>query len=854
MKALTLSYCQEAIQLMKSKLLLGLTAAAMLTLAGCNPTNTSSKTADQSSTADTDSLPDSTDSTDSSVTTPDTTPDTSSSTTLPDEDHYELKIMTASGASSTLSLSYNKDETAKGTVQLSVTNNGDDAFDEEIVTAIAGDEGVIASVTLDDAVDYLFNIEFGEGTGTATVTFSLKDHEEVEPVVATITTTENFFSTIITRADNTEKDGVMTFGGGAGQQHTAVAKKAGTVWALSGTMNFPASLGEAYSLGIGSFLDNGDHAIWAGIKNFDGTPSDDQYGIYIRSFYDGWGTAKLDGAPVPAFRQMDFAPSEEGTSSVTFTLIRDELNYYYEIGGYHGKFADPSNTPVAEATYPGFYSQETDLTITDYSVTYDEAEVDAMIEAGYTGDIAIEAGCFVNPSVTEFVVGTSRTFVWSTGPDYATEGLALRVNDEYKDHVTITGNVIELAKDAPEGTMVIELVAGESKVLDTISVPVVTKSSGGENDQLVAKGGVILNEDGSVTFPENMMGVNGVGDETAYDATPEYGVDLKQQVLGGDFSIEFDVSGYKANVEFPKLGVSLGGKWAQFYIAYKPDGTCRIETMTQSVESNANQWNNSESFASFDATATHHFKIESKDGLFNAYLDNSDTPLTWNMDGQARHLAVPTASMYATLPIRIMTNGVSATVSNIEVTTGSLDDMPDAYIAEDGTNRVTDNGDGSYQFTFTDGGWGVRYDRLRGYAMKELTNLVGPYTLSYDVQFAEGMMDGKFILQIGDHGFHLVNSTGWGNKIEHDANNSFGPNSNTFAIGTDLVYHATLVNDGEGNVTFSAKGTSGETASFTVTGVTWQAAYFWAFNEQGPDYGKTATLSNLVVTRGQTAE
>lgn len=851
MKALTLSYSQEAIQLMKSKLLLGLTVAAMLTLAGCNPTNTSSKTADQSSTADTDSL---SDSTASSATTPVTTPDTSSSTTLPDEDHYELKIMTASGASSTLSLSYNKDETAKGTVQLSVTNNGDDAFDEEIVTAVAGDEGVIASVTLDTAVDYLFNIEFGESTGTATVTFSLKDHEEVEPVVATITTTENFFSTTITRADNTEEDGVMTFGGGAGQQHTAVAKKAGTVWALTGTMNFPASLGEAYSLGIGSFLDNGDHAIWAGVKNFDGAPSDDQYGIYIRSFYDGWGTAKLDGAPVPAFRQMDFAPSVEGTSSVTFTLIRDELNYYYEIGGYHGKFADPSNTPVAEATYPGFYSQETDLTITDYSVTYDEAEVDALIEAGYTGDIAIEAGCFVNPSVTEFVVGTSRTFVWSTGPDYATEGLALRVNDEYKDHVTITGNVIELAKDAPEGTMVIELVAGESKVLDTVSVPVVTKSSGGENDQLVAKGGVILNEDGSVTFPENMMGVNGVGNETAYDATPEYGVDLKQQVLGGDFSIEFDVSGYKANAVFPKLMVSIGGNWSQFYVVYKTDGTSRIETMSQSVESNANQWNNSSFFADFDQTATHHFKIESKDGLYNVYLDHSETPLEFNMDNQARHLAVPTASIYATLPIRISTNGVSATVSNIVVTTGSIDDLADTYIVEDGLNRVVDNEDGSYTFKFTDGGWGVRYDRVRAFALKELTGLVGPYTISYDVQFAEGMKDGKFIIQIGDHGFHLVNAAGGGNKIEHDGNGSFGPNSNTFTIGTDLVYHATLVNDGEGNVTFSAKGTSGNTASFTVTGVTWQTAYFWAFNETGEDSGKTATLSNLVVTRGQTAE
>lgn len=853
MKALTLSYSQEAIQLMKSKLLLGLTAAAMLTLAGCNPTNTSSETADQSSTADTDSLPDSTD---SSVTTPATTPGTSSSTTLPVEDHYELKIMTASGASSTLSLSYNKDETAKGTVQLSVTNNGDDAFDEEIVTAVSGDEGVIASVTLDAAVDYLFNIEFGEGTGTATITFSLKDHEEVEPVVATITTTENFFSTTITRGDNTEEDGVMTFGGGATQQHTAVAKKAGTVWALTGTMNFPASLGEAYSLGIGSFLDNGDHAIWAGVKNFDGTPSDDQYGIYIRGFYDGWGTAKLDGAPVPAFRQMDFAPSVEGTSSVTFTLIRDELNYYYEIGGYHGKFADPSNTPVAEATYPGFYSQETDLTITDCSVTYDESEVDALIEAGYTGDIAIEAGCFVNPSVTEFVVGTSRTFVWSTGPDYATEGLALRVNDEYKDHVTITGNVIELATDAPEGTMVIELVAGESKVLDTVSVPVVTKSSGGENDQLVAKGGVILNEDGSVTFPENMMGVNGVGNESAYDATPEYGVDLKQQVLGGDFSIEFDVSGYKANVEFPKLMVSIGGNWSQFYVVYKTDGTSRIETMTQSVESNANQWNNSSFFAEFGQTATHHFKIESKDGLYNVYLDHSETPLEFNMDNQARHLAVPTASIYATLPIRISTNGVSATVSNIVVTTGSIDDLADTYIVEDGLNRVVDNEDGSYTFKFTDGGWGVRYDRVRAFALKELTGLVGPYTISYDVRFSSAMVDGKFIIQIGDHGFHLVNSTGWGNKIEHDFNGGFAPNSYDLTLGEDLTYHATLTNDGAGNVTFSAHGSTGNTASITVSGVTWQTAYFWAFNNEVADNdgSKTATLSNLTVTFGDAAE
>ena len=837
---------------MKKKILLVPALAALLALSGCGDT-TSSETSSPDSTPSTSSGSSSssesevTESSSEESSSEESSEESSESSSTPVEDNFALGFLTPSGVVPTSTLDLNKDTAPSSTVVLSVTNNGEDAFDEEIDLVIGGVSDAITVTPT--AADYTYEVKTSTEVGEATVTFSLKNHEEVAPIVLTVNVTENFYSTTITRGNNVEEEGTMSFLGGAGQQHTAVAKNPGTVWAYSTTATVQGYTDSSRSFGIGSFKDAGDNALWTGIRNND-KQDDDRLDIYIRNFYNGWGAPVFDAYPFPAYQGLAFEKTES-TFTIDFTLIRKGADYYYDIGGYHGKFID--SIGYAEATYPGFYSQETDMTLTASTVTYDEEEVDALIAAEFGNDAGIDAGCFVNPNLNPLVVGQTREYPASIGPEYSQDGIKLVVDGEYAEHTTVSGLSVTVLATAPEGTMTLNLVNNKTNdVLDTLQIPVLTESPDAENDQLKVSGGVILNDDGSITFPENFMGTNGVGNEQAYDETSEYAAILKQKVVGGDFSLEFDVSNYKTNVEFPKLMVSLGGSNNQYYIAYKSEdygGAARFETWTRSAESNSPQWNNSVDFASFDQAASHHFKIESKGGIVNFYVDDMETPLDMQMDGATRHVAIAPEYHYQELPVRISTNGVSATVSNIVVTTPGLAESPESIHYGD---AIADNGDGSYEFEFIDGGWSMRESINRALTLKELSNLKGPYTISYDVVFHDALKDGKFIIQIGSHGFHVVLSTGWGNKIEHDCG-TFGPSSSDFAIAVGETVNVTLTVGAEGNATFSAKGQSGNTASFATSGVIGTTAYFWAFAEQAEDINKgyTATLSNVVLSMGE---
>ncbi|MBO8426057.1 MAG: hypothetical protein IAC61_01905 [Firmicutes bacterium] len=695
---------------MKKKILLVPALAALLALSGCGDTS-SSETSSSDSTPSTSSG--SSSSSESEITessseessseessSEESSEESSESSSTPVEDNFALGFLTPSGVVPTSTLDLNKDTAPSSTVVLSVTNNGEDAFDEEIDVVIGGVSDAITVTPT--AADYTYEVKTSTGLGEATVTFSMKNHEEVAPVVLTVNVTENFYSTTITRGNNVEEEGTMSFLGGAGQQHTAVAKNPGTVWAYSTTATVQGYTDSSRSFGIGSFKDAGDNALWTGIRNND-KQDDDRLDIYIRNFYNGWGAPVFDAYPFPAYQGLAFEKTES-TFTIDFTLIRKGDSYYYDIGGYHGKFLD--SIGYAEATYPGFYSQETDMTLTDSTITYDEEEVDALIASEFGSDAGIDAGCFVNPNLNPLVVGQTREYPASIGPEYSLDGIKLVVDGEYAEHTTVSGLSVTVLNGAPEGTMTLNLVNNKTNdVLDTIQIQVLTESPDAENEQLKVSGGVILNDDGSITFPESFMGTNGVGNEYAYDETSEYAAILKQKVVGGDFSIEFDVSNYKTNVEFPKLMVSLGGSNNQYYIAYKSEqygGTARIETFTRSVESNEPQWNNSVDFASFDQAASHHYKIESKGGVVNFYVDDMETPLAMQMDGATRHCAIAPEYHYQELPVRISTNGVSATVSNITVTTPSLEEASESIHYGD---AITDNGDGSYEFEFIDGGW-----------------------------------------------------------------------------------------------------------------------------------------------------
>ncbi len=761
------------------------------------------------------------------------------------EDVIGFNIRTGAGNQKTYTQDINFDNKQKDTIVLDVTKNNKDWFDANIKTAITGDEGIISSAKQDETADNTFNVLFSGKTGSATITFSIEGYAEAGTLSVTYNVTEYFLNQTIRRGNASEADNKITLDGTA--QHAALVKKMDTSWVLKATLDITEYTGNE-SVGLGGFTDAGDHALWFGLKNNDKN-ADKYAGIYMLDFYNGWGARKDVPSP-KAYEKLAFNENEEKTSmKVDFEVIRNGLEYYYNIGGYHGRYT----STYAGASYAGFYSQEKEVVITNYSIAYGEEAATAAIGTNYSESAKIDAGIFVNPNINEIVRGESRSFNVNVAPNYSTEAYSIVADETYAEHVTIDGLKVTIKDTAPKGNMVLTLKTASGKTLDTVTLPVEEQSSEKSNDQLTVKGGVILNDDGSIVFPESKKDINGVGNEQAYDGNVEYGATLKEKVLGGDFTIEFDVSDYKTTATFPKLMVSLGGVESQFYLAYGYGGgnNSRIETNTYSSQYYGGQWNNTEDFPSFDKNTSHHFKIESKNGYYNFYVDGSTTPLAQKCDNDARNIVVPMGSYYSMLPVRFSTNGVSAKVSNIQVTSGNVASLEDIHTFGNRTTAV----EGGFQTTFpliSGDSWDVRSRVANGmFASKLFAEATGAYTAKFNVTFSKAMNDGKLGISFGDHEFHICNSTGWGYKVENYPGHWGGPSIKGIALSaTNLTTTLTIVNDGNGKVTVSVPLSDGQTGSITDEGISATSGiHFWTFNATDADKDATVTISNIQIEK-----
>lgn len=760
---------------------------------------------------------------------------------------------TETGATS-LTRTINKDKQETDQISLTVSKNGTEWLDAEVEVTTGGDTGVITVAENDNSYGYDVTIT---GVGTASITFTLKGVDGVSPITVNYVVNECFLNQNkdLIRGSVTEANNQIVLG--TAGQPAALVKKADTKWVFKTKATIEKYTG-GDSVGVGGFLDSGDHALWFGLRNSDGK-ADNISNAYIRDFYEGWGNAKFDRAP-DYYDNLAFDETEDGNGiALDFEVIRNGVDYYYNIGGRHGKYT--SNTARSnEASYPGFFSQNKNVTFTNYSVDYTQEAVDAAITASYNEDTAlIDAAKFNKPNLTEIVREQSREFEYGFAPSYSKEALTLVADETYAAHVSIEGKKITIGKDAPNGTLNLSLKSASGKTLDTIQIPVREVSSEKSNEQLTVKGGVQLSDtDGSIFFPESMMNVNGVGNEQAYDSTKEYGAILKQTVLGGDFTLEFDVTGYKASVNFPKLMVSLGGNCSQFYIAcgYGGGTKSRIETFTYSKQVYAGQWNNTEDFPEdFDPTATHHYKIESKNGFYNFYLDGAETPLNQQMDGQLRNIIVPIDSYAKELPVRISTNGVSAKVSNIQVKTGKVADLQKVAILGERTTLTEEGGYLMTMKTGTGDAWDYHRSRknLAVYPQAYLDDLTAGYKATFNVTFSRMMTDGKVIVGFGKEEFHICNSTNddWKKIQEVTAPSGWGANFCGIDLSAEkLTLPVTIVNDGKGNVTFSVPKADGTTINVPskVNGLTADMPmYFFTFNNNADDNDCTATISDIKV-------
>ena len=674
--------------------------------------------------------------------------------------------------------------------------------------------------------------------GKATLTIWVKNHKDSGTISINVNVVTYFFSREIQRGDinlSREEQGSVTILGG---QATLVAKKADVNFIFKAKITLPesASIGSNQSFGIGSFLDNGDHALWFGAQNKDGQ-NDGVYSNYIRNFYSGWAS--------PAFDKIqDGYDSMNVGNVINFEIIRKGSDYAYSINGYHAKFVD--TTATDKPTYPGIYSQEIAFNVTDFSVDYNIENVTKAYEGYDTktiGSISIN-----EKNKTRLLRGYTYNYTATAYPSYsaATAKIVFSLDKTgmsaglESTSISETG-ALTLGQDA-SGKLVIIASNEDKTVQDKLEITILETPDLKENDLLKVTGGVDLTNDGTIVFPEEMINVDGVGNEETYKDM-EYSAVLKNTYTK-DFDIEFEVSDYKTTAAYPKLQIALGGGRNNFYVAYKTDGTCRIEAFAGGVFQNGTYskgWFNSNAFTDFDASKTHKFKIKvANDGTYEVYQDGNK--LSFSMDGNSATLKRDYETYVSDANIKFATKGVSAKVSNIVVNNGTSTELPEFWKYSDNVSYNVETKE--LQLRFTDLGWATKDQ----YANRVISTqkLDDNFALDYDVEFSDATADTKLVLKIGNYEYQICNKlltntptmdgylyAGSWNGKDISATNNVSPLSNHVRFERNEGHVRYILNDVLIGQADYAEGDHIE---------------FYAFNSDSASANQTVTIKNIQVS------
>lgn len=648
------------------------------------------------------------------------------------------------------------DLNASSSITWTVTKDGAVVTDEPVSVTV-GDDEVLSWDVQTQTVTAI-------GTGTSTLTVTLVNHTDVSAAI-TFRVVDRFFSRDIFRGDfnlANEANGVVTVTGG---QATLVAKEAGTQFIFRATITLPstASIGMNESFGVGSFADNGDHALWFGLRNND-NQNDGVFGVYQRNFFNGWGSATTDST-VKGYEACNTG------NEIAFEIIRDGTDYYYSIGGFYGTYTD--NTSHTAATYPGIYSQAIPLTVSAFSVSYDADEVaEAVAAYAEKGPAAV----VINETMTRLLRGDSYVRTATVYPASAQGGASV-VWSLDKTGMTAGQDGTSIAADTGELTLAadaegnVTVIAECGSVSARQEITILTVSDEASNELLSVHGGVRLNEDGSITFPEIMNTENGVGSETEYEQT-NYAAYLNDD-LTGDFSVEFTVSDYQSvNNGSPKLQIALGEGNNNFYVVYTSDGI-RVEAYTRALWSDGKYqpgWYVTDWITNLDPSQPHIFKIAvtAKDsagryGVYTVTIDGGEA-LTFKMDGTEVLLMRDLHALTTAQPVKFATNlGVSATVSNISAEKGNALSLP-TFLSYNANSTITQDGkDFTTRYATTES-WNARDNYINSVIYTPA--VAEAFTMQFDAAFSRTTNDTKFIVRIGNWEYHINNKLGGTDGIQ----------------------------------------------------------------------------------------
>lgn len=715
-------------------------------------------------------------------------------------------------------------------IRLKVTKDDEEVNNEEIIYSVDGDQNTIKSIDLSTNSNHNYATVNFNGVGNVTITFSLALHNEVSSVSVTYNVTQGFLNKTIMRGDIKEENGVIIIPSKV--QATAVAAKADTKWVLSAIMEVPL-YSSSESFGMGSFIDEGNIAFWSALRNSNKT-KDGKYDIYVRDFFSGWDTPSYDKEACLEYKNLDF-PLENEKTIVDFKLIRNGLNYYFEINGYHYQYESKEEKP----TYPGFFSQNQSAEIKNYQVNYDQKCVDEAIEKEWNDNSKLDILKFLEKDSTSIKAGESRSFNVVKAPEYAKENYVFDVNEEYKDFVVIENNLIKVNENAPEGLLEVTLSSESKKITDKYSIQITKDVQITENDYILATGGSYLSSSNSIVFPETLFENNGIGNETKYDSSPTYGAILKQKVYGCSFTLEFDVNNYNGHgQEKNNLLISLGGRFNQYYFFFG-NGVANVNVYTQSLKQNrTNEGSNiiANQLSGLDGN-NHHVRIHSNEGTIEITIDNKEVVFSE---------AVPLmnlSSFFMELPVRIATNNASCEINNIVTTKGEISNK---NVYSHNSNYVYQQDDKYVISMLTNNGWNYR-DRLdlNACTFKEFGKCQGAYIAKFKANLEGAESSSKLCIRIGDEQEQEAQICFGENKIE---NGSF-KNSSSINISKNDTIYVTIYRNNNGKANVGVAKNENDEPTYIAKefeNVSDNGIWLWARNSKN-ETTKKVYIENIVV-------
>lgn len=359
---------------------------------------------------------------------------------------------------------------------------------------------------------------------------------------------------------------------------------------------------------------------------------------------------------------------------------------------------------------------------------------------------------------------------------------------------------------------------------------------------MTLKGGVQSVEN-DMLFPESMIDTDGVVSENKYESSVSYCAEFPETLIG-NYSVEFDVSDYKANANYPKLMVSFGGEYNNFYIVYEREGRTdfnRIESLTnaQSVSNEKKDgWINSDTFSEFDTSKTHHFKFVMDSGFYRVFLDGNE--LRFREDSNESLTLKPMRryeDYFSPSHLRIATRNVSCRVSNLTVINGKESDIRNFYSY---TDNVSETASG-FDMKMQNAGWEGR-DKYNVRTVCK-TALPNQFTMKFRVTFSGNMTDSKLAVRIGNYEFHINNKMKngaidgqifpdyWGTTVSK-VQNSENPLTADVTIGRTADQYTFIINEKT-------------IASCSVNNNTSSVLEFWGFNQEASENNIVASVTDL---------